>query len=136
MDSNVVVSGLLTQGGPPVRIMDLWVEGRLTVAVCPDILEEYLRVLARPRFGRVGSIEERYALILGLTELPNTLFAQPDPETPIDVIKEDPTDNRFLECAMAARAVCLVSGDKHLLALGKYRSIAVVSPRSFLADYL
>jgi putative PIN family toxin of toxin-antitoxin system len=132
LDTNVVIAGLLTQGGPPGRIMDLWAEGRLTVAVCPSILEEYLRVLTRPRFRGVGSIQERYTLILELTELSNTLLVQPDAETRIEVIKDDPTDNHFLECALAAKADSLISGDQHLLELKQYRGIAVVSPGSNL----
>ncbi len=51
----------------------------------------------------------------------------------IDTIKVDPSDNAFLECAVDGRADYIVSGDRHLLGLGTYRGIQIISPREFLA---
>jgi predicted nucleic acid-binding protein len=49
----------------------------------------------------------------------------------IDAVKEDPTDNRILECAAASGSDYLVSGDKHLLKLG-HQGIKIVSPADFI----
>lgn len=133
LDTNVVISGLVTRGGPPARLVDLWAEGRLTVIVCPAILEEYLTVLLRPRFGVIGSLEHRHSLIRDLIDLPNTLLVQPDPTDRVDAVQVDPTDNRFLECALAAGATHLVSGDLHLLDLHRFKDITICAPRDFLA---
>ncbi len=46
----------------------------------------------------------------------------------ISLIKEDPADNRILECALAAGAAAIVSGDSHLLSLGNFRAIAILNP--------
>jgi predicted nucleic acid-binding protein len=51
----------------------------------------------------------------------------------LSVIREDPDDDRYLECAVEGHAEYIVSGDRHLLALGTYRDIAIMSPRVFLA---
>ena len=54
-----------------------------------------------------------------------------EPKQRIDAVK-DPTDNRILECAAASGSDYLVSGDKHLLKLGQYQGIKIVSPADFI----
>ena len=133
LDTNVVVSGLLTRGGHPSRIVDLWVERRFTVVVCPAILEEYLTVLLRPRFRAIGSAAERLALINKLVGLSNTLLVHPGPSLHIDAVQNDQADNRLLECALAAEARFLVTGDRDLLTLDGFKGVTICSPAYFLA---
>jgi putative PIN family toxin of toxin-antitoxin system len=54
------------------------------------------------------------------------------PATALSVIKEDPDDNRVLECAVAGNADYIVTGDRHLLKLGVYNSISILTVREFL----
>lgn len=49
LDTNVLISGLLVPGGLPGRIIDLWIDGAIEVALSSELLQEYLSVLARPR---------------------------------------------------------------------------------------
>ena len=59
-----------------------------------------------------------------------------EPEEAVDEIESDPTDNRILECALAAKADFIVTGDKrHLLPLGSFRGISIVGLRDFLATH-
>lgn len=59
-----------------------------------------------------------------------------DPEESVDEIEDDQTDNRSLECALAAEADLIVTGDKkHLLPLGSFRGISIVGLRDFLARF-
>jgi predicted nucleic acid-binding protein len=51
----------------------------------------------------------------------------------LSVVREDPDDDRYVECAVEGRAEYVVSGDRHLLTLGSYRDFVIVSPRAFLA---
>ena len=55
-----------------------------------------------------------------------------EPKQPIDDVKEDPTDNRIIECAAASGSEYLVSGDKHLLKVGQYKGVKIVSPADFI----
>ena len=55
-----------------------------------------------------------------------------EPKEKVDVIKEDPDDDRVLECALACKAKYIVSQDKHLRKLGKFRGIEILSPEQFL----
>jgi uncharacterized protein len=50
------------------------------------------------------------------------------PAQNIDAVKEDPTDNRILECAVTGASDYLVSGDRHLLNIGQYQGFKIVSP--------
>ncbi len=52
-----------------------------------------------------------------------------------NVIKEDPSDNKFLACAISAQASFIISGDNHLLKLKEFQGIPIVSPKEFLLSF-
>lgn len=54
------------------------------------------------------------------------------PTRKIEVIKEDPSDNKFLECAIEAHADYIISGDKHLKKLVEFEGIKIIDARKFL----
>jgi hypothetical protein len=56
------------------------------------------------------------------------------PSQRFQVIKADPTDDRVLECAVAAQADVIISGDAHLLTLGEFQGIGILDPAAFLAE--
>jgi hypothetical protein len=58
------------------------------------------------------------------------------PQIVVRAVPDDPDDDRILECALAATAHFIVSGDRHLLALTNYKSISIVSPRQFIAGFI
>ena len=130
VDTNVLLSGLMSPGSPPAEIVDLWIEGVVEVAVSSPIISEYLGVLLRPRFEKIGSTAVRRETIQRLIDLPNTLVVVPGVR--VSCVSEDPSDNRFLECAKEAHADFIVSGDEHLLAIETYNGIRILSPRQFV----
>jgi len=56
------------------------------------------------------------------------------PKRRLRVVQRDPSDDKFIECAVAGKARVIISGDKDLLSLGRYRQIRILSPAKFLAD--
>ncbi|OGR87982.1 MAG: hypothetical protein A3J74_03665 [Elusimicrobia bacterium RIFCSPHIGHO2_02_FULL_57_9] len=68
-----------------------------------------------------------------LSQLWQIVPAEAEPR--ISAIAADPSDNRVLECAVAAKAQCIASGDKHLLDLGQFGGILILSPNKFLQHY-
>lgn len=129
LDTNILVSGLLWLG-PSNKILRLAEEGKIESCFSPDLFEELHQVLKRQKFiSRIKalktSIEE---LIAGISD---TLELFPDTKIP-GVIKEDPDDDRILSCAWVSGAEYIVTGDPHLLKLGRYRNIPIVTPRKFL----
>jgi putative PIN family toxin of toxin-antitoxin system len=55
-----------------------------------------------------------------------------EPNLGLTVVTDDPDDDRVLECAVAGRVGYIVSGDRHLLKLGSYRAISIVTAREFM----
>lgn len=129
LDTNVFVSGIFF-GGPPRKILEAWRDNRIELLLSLEILEEYQRVLHELSVAIPGI--EVGALLDFL--IFHSEIIVPPPLHP--VIQADPSDNKFLECAVAGKAACIVSGDKHLLKLLMFKGIPIVKPRGFLVEYL
>jgi putative PIN family toxin of toxin-antitoxin system len=125
VDTNVIVSALVF-GGLPRRVFEAVNNGRCEFYYSAEIESETRRVL-RDKFGWDEERLDRYLPVLwGLGE-------RVMPQQRVNAVKEDPDDNRILECALAADAAMIVSGDGHLLKLRKYEGIAILTPRDFLS---
>ena len=102
----------------------------IQIYISKQILEEISRVLVYPKiirlFEKVGmSPKEILEKIVEKTILIK-------PKLKLNIIKEDPADNRILECALQAKADFLISGNKHLIKLKKFKNIKILKPREFL----
>lgn len=126
LDTNVLVSGLGWSGGLPARILDEALAGRFLLVTNPPLLSELRRVLAYPKLRRAFPDPEA---ILGLLEEVAVVVT---PELQFSVLADE-ADNRVLEAALEARADAIVTGDRHLLALGaEYERVRLLRPRAFL----
>ncbi len=119
LDTNVLVSAFGWRGNE----REIYVrrrEGRLKLATSPALLAELRRVLRYPRLGFAeDEIESFVSDVLGHASIV-------EPPMELEVVEEDPDDNRVLECAVAAGAGCIVSGDGLLLDLEEYRGIRIL----------
>ena len=125
LDTNIYVSGL-EFGGAPLRLLQMAVDGEIEIAISQPIMDETTRVL-RDKFGRS---EERLA---ETEEWIRSFTRLVVPKQALDVIKEDPPDNRILECAEAAFSEFIVSGDQHLLRIKQHGNARIVKVADFLA---
>ena len=124
LDTNVVVSGLMTRGGACAIILDLLVDGRLTAALDGRIADEYGRVCAEPRLVLdPDAVREFLHLLDG--------FAEKVTAAPLKADVPDPDDLPFLEVAAEADAV-LVTGNKKHFPKRVTGPVRVMSPREFL----
>jgi uncharacterized protein len=124
VDTNVIVSALVF-GGLPRRVFEMVESGRCEFCYSAEIENETRRVL-RDKFGWDEQRLERYLPVLwGLGE-------RVTPRLRVNAVREDPDDNRILECALAAGADMIVSGDGHLLKLTAFEGITILAPREFL----
>lgn len=129
LDTNVLISALLFSG-PPSRLVPAWQAGRLRPVVSADILEEYLRVLAYPKF-RLTRAEIRGLMEEDVLPFVETIQVIPSTITPL----RDPDDVKFITCALAARVKWLVSGDADLLDLCRVESVEIISVTAFLQQF-
>lgn len=122
LDTNIVVSAFW--GGLPGKVVRAWIEERYTLPISAPILTEYKDVLERLHPGSPAANRFLHAVYLrGVTV---------HSKETLHVIRQDPDDDRFLECAVAGKAHYIVTGDRHLLRLKHYRGIHIVTPREFL----
>ena len=136
LDTNVVVSSLLSPLGPSARIVDAWRHSRLTLISSPLILAEVQAVLNYPRIRRKYSItDEEVSKLLGLFRK-HAIIVTGEAEKVKGVITADPEDEKFLACALEGQANYIVSGDHHLLDLKSFRAIQIVTARQFVEQYL
>ena len=124
-DTNVLVSGVLFNG-PPRRILEQIALGKIENAISLEILAEAKDVLGRPKFDL--SSEQ----VTGIIETFTETFVLVTSTERVAVVKDDPDDDRILEAALASRASIIVSGDKHLLSLGQWNKVGILSPADFM----
>lgn len=133
LDSSVLVSALITPFGTPGAVLNAAARGVFTLCLSPAIIAETAHVLTRDDKLRVryGFDDQAVAKFCrGLRAL-----AQVEADLPnlSGVVLLDPKDDVIVATAVASRADYLVTGDRrHLLTLGEYRGIRIVTPRQFL----
>jgi putative PIN family toxin of toxin-antitoxin system len=125
LDSNVHLSALVF-GGKPGKLLDIARRRRDRVRLCVSqpILVEVARVLRMRFLWDDTRIRKEIGYMLEIAH-------EVTPGARIAVIADEP-DNRILECAVAAKAAYVVSGDKHLLDLGSYQGILIVTVSDML----
>lgn len=129
LDTNVLISGIFFSG-PPADIIKAWRNGDIQFALSSEIVDEYFKVtkILTERFPTV-EISPILTLIVTHSEI-----IQPLPFS--HQVCEDPDDDKFLVCALNSENRTIISGDKHLLKLSGYRGITIITPRTFVEQYL
>lgn len=125
LDTNVTIAAFFWKGYPRI-IYDLIREKKLVMLLSSDMGKEFIRVVGYPKFGLTS--KEIPPFVRNLRS--NAEFVEI--KSKISLISDDPTDNIFLECAIDGDADYIISGDKHILDLGKYENIQIVNPKEFL----
>jgi uncharacterized protein len=125
-DTNVYVSAIVF-GGKPHTILDLAQEGQIELFISDDIVVETSRILGE-KFHRTGlQVSNDIAALEAVTK-------RVEPREKIAAVVSDSADDRILECAVAAGADVILSGDKHLLQLRQFRDIRIQRVAEFLAS--
>ncbi len=123
-DTNIYISAL-NFAGTADEVLALGRAGVIALFISPPILAEIEGVLHRKFRWTAPRVREAARAIRSLAALVH-------PAESVNVVLQDEPDNRILECALAARADVIVTGDQHLLKLRRFRDILITSPRDFL----
>lgn len=107
-------------------VYDFAKEGKVTIVSSLKMEAEFIRVLAYSRFGLTPA--EIVPIVNNLRKYVQFI----EIKSKVDVVKEDPTDNIFLECASDGKADYIISGDHHLLDIGSYEGIQIIRAKNFL----
>jgi putative PIN family toxin of toxin-antitoxin system len=127
-DTNVWISGLLWRGKPYQCL--LLARGKVVQHVhCSEMVAELSRKL-RETFA--FSENHIHAILYDLQRISEKVEITGD----LHIVADDPDDDKFVECALLAGAAAIVSGDHHLLDLGGYEGIPVLSAAEFVARFV
>jgi len=125
-DTNILLSALLSLRGSPFRCLALAKLGVVQSVTCQEILDEFQEKLQdkftySPQRARVAVDEVRsFSRLVTISNI-------------LKVVSTDPEDDKVLECAVVGGADYIVTGDRrHLLPLGNYQGIHIVSAAEFL----
>jgi uncharacterized protein len=124
LDTNVFVSGIFWKGKSH-EVLASWKEERFILIASLGAISEIVKVLSDFKIRLPDEdIKELVDMIVHNSEIV-------EPREKIDVVKDDPNDNIFIETAVAGNADYIVSQDKHLLRLKEFRRIRIISPEEF-----
>ncbi len=121
LDTNILVSALLFKG-ELAGIVDLWKKGRIIPVLSKETFAEFKAVLEYPKFSLTG---QEIKVIIEEEVLP--YFEVIETTDNIKGICRDADDDKFIACAVSASADFIVTGDKDLLDIGKYKSVRIIS---------
>jgi putative PIN family toxin of toxin-antitoxin system len=124
IDTNVVVSAALVDYGPSAGILNLATNRKIQMCVSPAILAEYEKVLRRPRL-KLDPVR-----ITGLMALIRSTSTEVFPSKALRISKDE-ADNRFYECADAAVADYLITGNAQDFSKD-HETTKIITPRSFI----
>lgn len=124
LDTNVIISAFFWKGNERI-VLNKCKEKEHEMVISPEILEE-VDVVLDSKFSVPD--DKRGDFLRNIIVISRLVF----PNIEINVIKEDPSDNRILECAVCGKAEFIISGDKDLLNLKEYEGITICNARDFL----
>ena len=130
IDTNVFVSGLFGKDSLSARLQDRWINEEFELVTSIEILKEVSRVLQYPKIKnhfkpKDETIRRFFRLVFRKAIITKDLYAT-------DRITDDPSDNKFLACALEAKADYIVSGDRHLRDLKQFHGVKITDVKAFL----
>lgn len=130
-DTNVLVSSVLLKEGKPAQAVQAWREQRFLLVTSPTLIRELRSTLGYERIRRKYNLRESDVDDV-VALLDNDAIIVPGVADVWGAVLDDPDDDHVLACAVDGKADVIVSGDHHLLDLGMYKNIPIVTVRQFL----
>jgi uncharacterized protein len=134
LDTNILISAVITQGSTIQAVLDVCRTGKVTLVLSKPLLREIGRVLHKPKILKRHCMSDKQ-ISQYIEDL--ATFAEVVPGTAFVEISKDPTDNMFFACAIEASANYIVSGDKgHILSIPSYQGVETISATNFVEKIL
>jgi len=128
IDTNVLVSAVISKDSSPADVVRLAILGEIENYTSEDILAEVERILNSEKVLQRIRREHKDDII----RIYRLISIKVSPKIRVNVIERDPSDNKFLEAALEAKADFIITGDHHLLELREFRGVKILSPSDFL----
>ena len=133
VDTNVFLSGILSPGGAPAKLLELILADKVRLVISPLIIQEISRVIRYQKIielmqKRHLTLVEVESVILKILSVASIIPGKMN----IGRIVADPADDMFLACALEGQADFIVSGDHHLTDLQEFQGIKIIAPASYV----
>jgi hypothetical protein len=130
VDTNLFISGLFAKDSVSAQLQNLWIDQKFELVTSVEIIKEVSRVLSYPRIKerfkpKKENVRRFFQLIFRKAIISKDVYHT-------DKIVDDPTDNKFLACALEKKADYIVSRDPHLRNLKHFHSIQIVDATTFI----
>ena len=134
IDTNLVISGTAKSNTIPHSLLEGWRKKEFLLITSIPILTEIKEVLDRKEiqahfFLKPEDIQELIQALSTQTIITSGALA-------VDIVKDDPDDDKFIAAAIEGRASHIISGDRHLLNIGSYEGIKIMKARNFIGEVL
>ena len=130
VDANIVVGATISPTGRPAQVRAAWESGQILLVISRSVLSEVERVLARPPLARKYNVTPERAARVAASLREYGLIV---PGTAVrGAVHRHANDDHVISAAVESRADCIVTGDEHLLALGEYEGIPILTAQEFL----
>jgi len=120
-DTNVLLSATLWDGSVAQKVLFDCIQRDIKIYSSPEILAEYRKVLKRD----FEFTDEEIGEILGTVMKVINII---EPNEKVNIVKNDPDDNKIIECAIASKSQYLITYDKELLKIKEYQGIKIITP--------
>jgi len=127
LDTNIIISAAIHRDGAPAQILRFLVAGKIINYTTKDIIEELVRVFDKATVRKFMDYEDKKLVLDGYISKSAIIKSEFDEK----VVLDDPSDDKFINCALTAKAT-IVSGDSHLLRLKSYKGVKIISAKEFL----
>ena len=127
LDTNIFISGIFWDGNFCSEIIDAWRDGRIILITSPEIIQELVDILQNFKIEMPQDIIAVWRKLV----VENAMLVFPTEK--LDIVKNDPKDNKFFEAALAGKAQYIVSQDKKpILSIPEFGGIKTISPGEFV----
>ncbi len=129
VDTNILVSATFWTGASD-RILEKAEKKEIEIVLSQEIMKEYIKVLNYKEIQ--DKIKDKNLEMNRTVEKITAISKFVEPKEKLQVVKDDPSDDKFIECAKTGNVNYIVSNDKHLLKLKEFEGIKIITPEEFL----
>ncbi len=130
IDTNLFISGLFGKDSLSAKLQDLWINQEFELVTSIEIIKEVSRVVQYPRIKKRfhpkdETLKRFFRLVFRKAVVTKDIYKT-------DRIADDPSDNKFLACALEGKADFIVSRDRHLRNLKQFHGIQIIDASTFV----
>ncbi|MCA9335694.1 putative toxin-antitoxin system toxin component, PIN family [Candidatus Saccharibacteria bacterium] len=135
VDTNVLLKGLLSNINPSRKVINLALAGKIVIAGSQTTMEEFHEKIVMDKFNEFYEKQKFSAEMLANTYSNIVTLITISDETKKLVVSRDPDDDEFIRVAVEKKAKIIISEDKDLLDIGRYKDIRILKPKRFIELY-